>query len=52
MKIDSKVCPNCGANLKFNLNNDTTKCLYCNSIIKISNNKNDINNINDKITFS
>ena len=39
MKITAKSCPNCGANLKFDLKDTETECHYCHSIIKISNNK-------------
>lgn len=40
MKISTKSCPNCGANLKFNLNSEYAICRFCNSQIKIGNKKN------------
>lgn len=35
MKLKSAKCPNCGADLKVNPNNETTKCEYCKSAILI-----------------
>lgn len=39
MKISAKSCPNCGANLKFKLNDEFTTCQYCRSKIKIKERK-------------
>lgn len=39
IKITSKSCPNCGANLKFDINDDTTICSYCGSQIQIEHQK-------------
>ena len=35
MKLKSAKCPNCGANLKVNPDNETTKCEYCKSAILV-----------------
>lgn len=39
LSIKSKSCPNCGANLKFDINDDTTICSYCGSQIEIEHQK-------------
>lgn len=33
VKLVSAKCPNCGANIEVNKNDDTTRCSYCNSAI-------------------
>ena len=33
IKLVSAKCPNCGANIEVNKNDDTTRCSYCNSAI-------------------
>lgn len=39
ISIKSKSCPNCGANLKFDINDDITICSYCGSQIEIEHQK-------------
>lgn len=39
IKIQSKSCPNCGANLKFDINDDSTICEFCGSQIQIEHQK-------------
>lgn len=53
MRIIEKKCPNCGANLEFNVGDKETKCKYCNTsfIIEDNNtneNKFSLDNINLK----
>lgn len=39
IKIQSKSCPNCGANIKFDINDNSTICDYCGSQIQIEHQK-------------
>ena len=46
MKIIEKKCPDCGADLKFDIKDKETKCRYCKSEFIIEDNNIDKNNIN------
>lgn len=53
MRIIEKKCPNCGANLEFNVGDKETKCKYCNTGFIIEDNNTDkksfsLDNINLK----
>ena len=46
MKIIEKKCPNCGADLKFNIGDRETKCNYCKTEFIIEDNNTDNKNFN------
>jgi len=52
MKFIEKKCPNCGANMKFNLEDKEVKCNYCNSEFIIENNNEENSKVNlDKVNL-
>jgi uncharacterized Zn finger protein (UPF0148 family) len=46
MKLIEKKCPNCGANINFNLNDKEVKCSYCDTVFTI---ERDVTNIDEAI---
>lgn len=43
MKLIYKTCPNCGANLKFNVNDESVTCDYCGTFVLIEHEKQKMN---------
>ena len=42
MKLVEKKCPNCGANIKFNKNDNEVTCKYCNTCFEIEKDSSDL----------